>query len=224
MKKLLLLLAANVLASISGAQTLTTNNFALNPTTAIPDGNLVGLTETFTVSGLTGSITNVQFSLDVSGGFNGDLYVYLAGPAGQMAVLLNRAGVTTGNPAGYGDGGLHITFDDAAANGNIHYYQPVQNPGGGQLLGTWAPDGRNIDPQSIPSAFDSAITDANLSLFNGSDGNGVWTFFIADLAGGNGTATLNQAILTITTVPEPQTLALAVGGGLLLLLASRKWR
>ena len=87
---------------------------------------------------------------------------------------------------------------------------------GGQLTGTWAADGRNLDPLSAGSAFDAAGTGANLSVFQNTDGNGVWTVFIADLSSGGGPATLNSLALTIMTVPEPQTWVM-VGGGLAVL-------
>ena len=85
-------------------------------------------------------------------------------------------------------------------------------------------DGRAIDPQSTPSVFDAASTGANLSLFNNLVANGQWTLFIADLSGG-GQSTLVSWGLTVVTVPEPQTWAMAIGGlGLLLTLNRRRAR
>jgi hypothetical protein len=144
-----------------------------------------------------------------------------------MAVLLNRVGLSAGNPVGYSDAGFNITLDQNAASGNIHYYQNLLNPGGGQLTGDWAPDGRNIDPQSSGSAFDGAGTGAGLNVFNGLDGgsaNGVWTLFIADMSVGGGTATLNHAAVSIMTVPEPRAVSLAAVSGVLILLAAQKKR
>jgi hypothetical protein len=54
---------------------------------------------------------------------------------------------------------------------------------------------------------------AGLNLYNGLNGgdvNGTWTLFIADLPAGGGSPTFNQAVLTIITVPEPQTIALSL--------------
>jgi subtilisin-like proprotein convertase family protein len=78
------------------------HTYILNPDVSIPDENSAGLMESFSLNGLTGSITNVQVSLDIMGGFNGDLYAYLAGPQGQFAVLLNRAGLSGSKPFGFG--------------------------------------------------------------------------------------------------------------------------
>jgi len=194
-----------------------TSSYTNSTSAGIPDGSPVGLMEQFSVSGLGGSITNVQVSLDITGGFNGDLYAYLAGPQGQFAMLLNRAGITVSNPYGYGDAGFNITLDGLTAS-NIHEYGSGYSVNGfGQVLGTWGADGRNIDPQSLGSVFDSASTAANLGVFQDTTGNGLWTFFIADLSGG-GTATLNNVILTIVTVPEPQTWAISLFGGVALLV------
>jgi len=180
--------------------------------TAIPDGNFSGLASTATISTLPGAITSVTLTLDITGGFNGDLYAYLAGPVGGFSVLVNRTGVTSGDPAGYADTGFNITF----ANGspNVHFYQlnsPGFDSGSGQLLGTWAPDGRNIDPASSPSAFGSASTGADLSTFVGHAANGNWTFFIADMSGG-GQSTLVNWGMTVVTTPEPQTWMMITGG------------
>jgi hypothetical protein len=41
--------------------------------------------------------------LDITGRFNGDSYAYLIDPQGQVAILLNRLGVTSGNAFGCGD-------------------------------------------------------------------------------------------------------------------------
>src|SRR6185312_4852833 len=68
---------------------------------AITDGSPVGISSSATFSGLSGYISSIQVNLDITGGFNGDLYAYLAGPGGQTAILLNRVGVTAGNGLGY---------------------------------------------------------------------------------------------------------------------------
>jgi subtilisin-like proprotein convertase family protein len=201
-----------------------TNNYTLLPATTIPDGNPVGVTETFNVSGLTAPSTDVQFSLNVSGGFNGDLYSYLVAPNGSIAILLNRVGISGSNPVGYSDSGFDVTFDDSGLN--IHNYQS-DSPTlvGGQLTQTWAPDGRNINPLSAGSAFDSASTTSDLSDLIASDPNGTWTFFIADMSSGGGTETVNSLTLSIISVPEPSALALAgvgLAGGAMLLRWRRK--
>src|SRR5438552_859286 len=91
----------------------------------IPDGNTAGWFDTRTLSGIANpEITDVNVSLNFSGGYSGDFYAYLAHGSG-FSVLLNRVGRATGNSSGYGDAGLNLVFDDNASNGDIHSYQTV---------------------------------------------------------------------------------------------------
>lgn len=218
--KLTFIAVALLLALVGRAQTnFTYNSGTVNAT--VPDANPVGITQTATIAGLSGFITNVSVNLNITGGFNGDLYVYLAGPSGQLAVILNRVGVTSGNPFGYFNTGFNITLDNSGAN--VHNYQSGSYTlnGGGQLTGTWNADGRNISPLSSGSVFDAASTAANLNLFNNTIPNGTWTLFLADLSGG-GQSTLVSWGMTIVTVPEPQTWAMLAGGATMLLALRRR--
>ncbi len=196
----------------------TTNyNFTFPANVAVPDGNGNGLALATNLSGLGSLMTQVTVSLDITGGFNGDLYAYLAGPSGGFAVLLNRTGVTAGNAFGYSDTGFNITFDDSANNHDIHFYQSsaYNLDGGGGLTGDWSSDGRAIDPLSSPSLFDTTASSATLASFTGTNPNGTWTLFLADMSAG-GISTLNDWTVNITTVPEPSTWALLGTGALLL--------
>jgi len=216
MKAKILVLMLGLLALKGWSQPMT-GSFTNSAVSRIPVGSPVGLMEKFTVSSLSGSISNVQVTLDITGGFNGNLYAYLVNPVGQLVVLLNRPGVTGSNPFGYSDAGMNITLDGLAVN-NIHNY----DSGSYSLRGTtWAADGRNIDPESAGSVFDAASTAANLSVYQNTAANGVWTFFIADLGAGGGTPNLNSVILSIITVPEPQSGAL-LGSGLTIIWLMRK--
>jgi len=211
-------------ACLAQGQVLVTNTSSTSVNSAIPDGNPTGLTSTTTFSGVQGSINNdeVSVNLDITGGFNGDLYAYLAGPTTGFAILLNRTGITSGNQFGYSDPGFNITLSDGSPN--IHGYQlssPTFNSSG-QLTGTWGPDGRNINPQSAPSAFDTASTGTDFTSFENTTANGTWTLFIADMSSGS-QATLVSWGLTVVTVPEPQTWALLLGGvGVLFALNRRR--
>lgn len=129
--------------ALSGRSQSLTTSLTNSTVTALPDGNPVGLMEQFNVSGVGSSVSNVQVTLDITGGFNGDLYAYLVSPQGQLVVLLNRPGVTSINPFDYGDAGMNITLDGIATN-NIHDYVSTL---GYSLSGTtWAADGRNVNP------------------------------------------------------------------------------
>jgi subtilisin-like proprotein convertase family protein len=202
------------------ASAQTTNyNFSFSPNAVVPDGNASGLALNANVTGVNGSIADLTVSLDISDGYNGDLYAYLRGPNGGFSVLLNRTGVTGGNSFGYDDHGFNVTFDDSAT-GNIHFYQTLTYDlnGSGQLTGDWQPDGRAIDPLSSPSLFDTTQPTATLNSFDGTDPNGTWTLFLADLSGGGQSTVVNWG-LNIETVPEPSVGALL---GIGILLAARK--
>jgi subtilisin-like proprotein convertase family protein len=189
---------------------------------ALPDGDLSGLALNTNLTGLSGSIANATVSLNISGGFNGDLYLYLAGPSGGFVTLLNRVGVARGNAVGYSDTGFNLKFDDSTSFENIHFYQNSSYTlnGSGQLTGTWATDGRNIDPLATPAVFDATQPSLFLDSFNGTDPNGTWTLFIADLSNG-GQSTLVSWGLSIVTVPEPSMYAL-MGIGFALFLARKR--
>jgi subtilisin-like proprotein convertase family protein len=212
MKLLIAILAA--MSLIVGVQAQTaTNVFQQTANEVIPDANPTGLFSTIAVGGLSGSIQNITVTLDITNGFNGDLFAYLSFDSGY-AVLLNRVGVTDGNAFGYSDTGFDVTFDDSADYNNIHLYQnyEYQLNGIGQLTGTWSSDGRDIDPQSDPSRFDTTSPTATLDSFDNLDPNGTWTFFVADMASGYQSTLVNWGI-TIITVPEPTTIQFLVTFG-----------
>jgi subtilisin-like proprotein convertase family protein len=189
----------------AGAAFSQVNNYSFTFTNGgvVPDANASGFALATNLTDMVGSISDLSISLDVTGGYNGDLYAYLAGPAG-FAVLFNRVGVSNNaSQFGYSDPGLNITFSSAAIN-DFHYYQDVA---GYSLNGTtWLADGRNIDPQSDPNAFLSASQTATLNSFYNTVPNGTWTLFLADLSSGS-QSTLVGWGLDITTVPEPAGLA-----------------
>ena len=157
---------------------------------------------------MVGPTISITVALNITGGFNGDLYAYLLSPQGTMVVLLNRIGMGSANYFGSSDAGFNITFDSAAAS-NVHDGLSV---GGGQLTGAWLADSRAIDPLSSPGAFDASPLGNTLLNLDGTSPNGAWTLFIADLSGG-GDSTLVSWGLTVVTVPEPQTWTL-LGGSL----------
>lgn len=208
---------------VSMAVAQTNYNFTFPVNVAVPDGDPSGLALNNNLTGMDGVISSLTVSLNISGGFNGDLYAYLAGPDGGFAVLLNRTGVTDGNAFGYDDTGFNVTFTTSATN-NIHFYQNLAYDlnSNGQLTGDWQPDGRAIDPQSSPSLFDSTSPTALLNSFDDTNPNGTWRLYLADLSNGAESQLVNWD-LEITTIPEPGDLSLlALGGCLTALGCSRR--
>ena len=188
----------------------------------IPDANAAGWSDSRTVSIADLSITDISVKLNVSGGYNGDLYAYLS-YNGVLIPLLNRVGVAASSPSssfGYSDTGFNITL--SSTGNDVHFYgrnSPSFN-GNGQLTGTWQVDGRNIDPASPPGDFDSASR-VTFSGLNGMNPNGTWTLFFADMSSG-AQSTVVSWELDITAVPEPANVALGVFGGLF--VAFSVWR
>ncbi len=188
----------------------------------VPDANTTGWSDTRTLAGISESfIEDVNVTLNLSGGWNGDLYAYLVHGSG-FSVLLNRVGRTAGDGFGSGDAGMNVTLDDNAANGDIHLY------GAGNILGgaAWAADGRNVNPLNT---LDTDGRGSLLNTFNGQDPNGQWTLFIADLSGGD-VSTLTSWGLNIeassggsVSVPDggASSLLVAIGLGALGLLRFR---
>ena len=185
-----------LMSFVLGGLTAQAQLFQDNVNTAIPDGNPAGLSSTINVTGLANQLQDITVSLDIAGGFNGDLYAYLSHGSTGFAVLLNRVGKTASDPFGYSDAGFHITLSDAASL-DIHNYG---GNGGAPLTGIWQPDGRNVDPQLV---LDTSLRTASLNSFVGSDPNGTWTLFVADMAGGGGQAVLQSWGIDVTPVPEP---------------------
>ncbi len=191
-----------LLAAAGARAALFVENFS-GASTAIPDGNPTGVAFSGTVSDITSGfpVLGLTVSLNISGGYNGDLYAYLVAPNGTRVLLMNQPGVSV-NGFGAGGAGMNITLQDGAtANGSI------QNETGGSVLS---------------GSYNAA---GSLVNFNGSVADGTWTLFFADLSSGGGTSTLNSWSLGIVAVPEPVTWALVIFGtfGLLVTLGRRCW-
>jgi len=160
----------------------------------IPDGNPVGVTFVGTVSDIPAGFTvsGLTVNLNISGGYNGDLYAYLMAPNGTAVVLLNQPGVSDSNPFGASGAGMNITLQDATS---VH--GSIQSETSGSVLS---------------GSYNAAGT---LVSFNGSVADGTWTLYFADLSSGGGTSTLDSWSLDITAVPEPGSVALGIFGALL---------
>lgn len=194
---------------------------------AIPDGSSAGLARSLMISTGGEIITDVQVSVNISataGGtaFLGDLYLYLSNGT-NLAVLANRPGRRAGAAAGYSDDqSMDVTFS-LAAPADFHNYRltatgshttSLSNP----LAGIWEADGRATDPASV---LDTDPRTAGLGVFTGALADGTWSLFSADLSSG-ATHQLNSWSISITTVPEPGSAAMLLGGSLLLALRRRR--
>jgi subtilisin-like proprotein convertase family protein len=213
-----LLLGLPLALSAVGLQAQLTETYSYTPNLALPDGNATGLSDAHLISGSAiTAIGSLTVGLQITGNFNGDLYVYLrheteTSPGNFLtdgfAVLLNRVGRTLLNGFGYADNGLTVTLSDSAVNGDIHNYQSVTPDPGSPTI--WWPDPRNVDPSTV---LDTSPRTSPLSGFNGLSPNGRWTLFGADVQMG-GMSQIDSWQLNFTAVPEPRQFAAVVALGL----------
>ena len=160
--------------------------------TAVPDNNVNGWADSRTLSGLNGTISGLAVTLDLTGGWNGDLYAYVQYGSG-FTVLLNRVGVSEAPPSGNAGEGFQVTFSADGTPG-LHTYL---GNGSGLLTGVWQPDG------------------AGFNSFLGLNPNGAWHLFVADLNGVDVMTVNGWGLhLELSAVPEPSELA-AMSFGLL---------
>lgn len=194
---LLVVLLGAVATPLLEAQTIETYTFTTNR--VVPDGSAVGLSDVRNINSAIGTITSLKVRLKIAGEYNGDLYGYVRHSSG-FTVLLNRSGRTVSDSYGYGDSGFDVTFQNGAANGDIHVYQNVTTPAAGSpLTGTWQPDGRSVDPTN---ATDLSARSTSLTNFNGLNAAGEWTLYLADIDLG-ATNMLNEWALEITGTAYP---------------------
>ena len=193
-------------------------------TTDIPDGSTVGITASQTVSDIPTAgggdiINNVDVTLNISGGYNGDLYGYLVlqsvDGSTTTSILLNRVGTTATDSFGADGSGFNVTLTGGATDnlgdpnsGDIHIASETT---GSALTGVYLADGRAVSPLTVT---DTSSRTAGLDVFNsGIEANGTWTLFLADLSAG-GQSQLNSWGLSISVVPEPVTAGMIVFGSL----------
>lgn len=225
MKKQMLLgsLALLAFATVSSA-TLVIDSTMGNTWTVnqdIPDANPAGIALSHTFSGLYeglggAGINAVDVHLNLTGGFNGDLYGYLVlqnGSGTYTSILLNRVGREDASGFGFSTGGFGSIVLSSAGGTDIH---TVTSPAGG----TYSADGRTVNPNGDFSGPGVASRPAQLNVFTagGISANGTWTLFLADLSGGDVSHLVSWG-LDVSVVPEPTTWALI---GFVALLAGGK--
>jgi uncharacterized repeat protein (TIGR01451 family) len=151
-----------------------------------------------TVSGLTGTVTDVNVTLsNITSDYTGDLEVLLVSPGGaQNLVLMSDAGQAPGTGAGGAVSNLTITFDDAAAS-----FLP-QNadlaPSNSSI--TRKPTNYNEGtPDVFPSPAPAPSANTTLAgAFNGLSPNGIWSLYVVDDSCGDGPDTIGGWSLDVT--------------------------
>jgi hypothetical protein len=199
MKKILLALLLALLASHSSFATLYTTNWNSGFANGgvVPDNNLSGWSDTRSVSTMpAGTFTGLSVDLQLSGGWNGDLYAYLVHDTG-FTVLLNHVGVGVAGVSafGYGDAGMNVNL--AVTGTSIHEY-------GGNSTFSATPSG----------SWQTDNTSGSLASFLSTIPNGTWSLFIADQSGGGVTTVQSWGLqMDIVAVPEVETWVAAALAG-----------
>ena len=188
----LLLAAVNVPAAVDFTQTFTPADGT------IPEGNPVpeDFAGAITAAGSDQTVLSLSVSLNVTGGYDGDLTAFLVSPNNTRVTLLDQPGRLI-NGFGAGGAGLNVTLTDLAVKN-------IQDEISHQVLtGTFLP------AQSLRNFENSPV-------------NGTWRLFFADLGSGAGNATLNSWSLEIESVPEPGNYRAALLVAMMLVLSG--WR
>lgn len=196
MNRLILFCAVLLAFAVQVSASLTTNfsgSFANSG--YVPDANFNGWSDTrnLNVTEYAGfTVTDVQVTLNISGGWNGDLYGYLVHDSG-FVVLLDRVGNSTFSPYGYGEAGFTgVTLADDVAHTSIESYGGSANAAAALSGGTY-----NSQGSTLNTSFDTLNV------------NGNWTLFLADLSSGD-ISQVTGWTLTIEAVPEPTTWAMLI--------------
>ena len=157
----------------------------------IPDNTAAGVAYSinFGTSGL--NISDISVTLNLSGGYNGDIYAYLS-HGSQSVVLLNQI-TGAANSSGF-----NITLVEGTGSS----IQTAAGMAGQTLTGTYT-------------------ANQNLVSFNNTDPNGSWTIFFADLNPGDTSTLNGFSIsMTAVPEPITWALGI-FGAGALLLTAGR---
>ena len=193
------------------------------------DASAVGVGNAFsgTITGdPSAQVVAAAVTLNISGGYNGTLYVYLIAPNGTETILMNGGAYGAGNNLSLS--GANITLASAAfVDGNTVNTAPgyasinavddtAHNSGtpNYQLTGTYLPYQSLLYQDPASARWPGVPT--------GPYADGTWTLGLLDFTAGDAPLTLNGWSLELTVVPEPVPLALALFTAMLLALAGIK--
>jgi subtilisin-like proprotein convertase family protein len=120
---------------------------------------------TIAVSGLTGSVVDVNVTLNgITHTFPDDIDVLLVGPFGQNVVLMADSGGSNDIT------GVNLTFDDSASSSLPDSTQIV--------AGTYKPTNHGAFSGTSPAP--AGPYGSALSIFNGTNPNGTWSLYVYD--------------------------------------------
>ncbi|MDX2131822.1 MAG: M12 family metallo-peptidase [Planctomycetota bacterium] len=199
----------NLRLSIASAQGSGTYNFSFatgtlpppvsqtftwsGPALAIPDNNTTGVSAPLNVSGMTGTLSDVNFRINgtscsaaqgsttvgLTHSWVGDLVLALRAPGGAPTVIVvDRPGVPASQFGNDGNNFCQSIFDDEASN-------PIENAANtlAPFTGSWTPNGA-------------------LSAFDGLSPNGEWRLDVSDRASGDTGTLRNWSLILSTQAPR----------------------
>jgi subtilisin-like proprotein convertase family protein len=141
------------------------------------------------ISGLSGTVVKVTVDLrSLSHTFSDDIDMVLVGPTGASAVIMSDAG------GSWPISNLNLTFDDNAA-------APLSDTA--QLTsGTYQPVNYGPGIDAWPGVAPPPSGNSALSVFNGTDPNGIWKLYVLDdEAGDSGNLGAGWCLNIATTGP-----------------------
>jgi uncharacterized repeat protein (TIGR01451 family)/uncharacterized delta-60 repeat protein len=184
---------------LGGGASGTNNSFILIQ----EEGPALPYPSSISITGATGFVSKVSLTLsNYSHSFPDDVDMLLVGPNGQGVVVLSDVG------GGVDVNGLTLTIDDQAATA-----LPNASP---LVAGVFQPANyitRDETPDLFPTPAPSGPYASQLTAFNGSDPNGVWSLYVVDdsrLDSGSIAGGWSLDITTVFAVDPTANLALSV--------------
>ncbi|BAQ63402.1 S-layer family protein [Geminocystis sp. NIES-3709] len=140
----------------------------------IDDVNVGGSTpypSDINVSGLGGNISKISVTLNnLSHSWTGDIDILLVGPTGAKTILMSDIGENIAT------NGVTLTFDATAANFlNNSNITTSGNYKPNNLVGT-----SGVEPDFFPSPAPADSYNMDLSVFNNTNPNGIWSLYVVD--------------------------------------------
>ena len=131
---------------------------------------------TIAVSGLGGQTTKVTLTIDLDHSTKSDLEMLLVGPRGQKVLVMSDAAGEAGSPVTW-------TFDDAAASGLTCGDAAPEPPSG--TYRTTNCERFEGDSDALHAPAPQPPYAGALAAFNGTDPNGTWKLYVADVGSGD---------------------------------------
>ncbi len=186
-------LALGAVIALSGSSFVFAQTFSGAGLGGIPDNNPAGLDTTFTVSGVTGPITDLTVSATLTHTWVGDLIVTLIAPGGSpSATIFARPNRVGGAGIGSGShlGGTYGFVDPLTPSSLDFWPAAATSPVAPGLLYRTSSEGAGTGTPLV-SPF-AGLTPAQI--------NGAWTLRFVDAAAAD-TGTVTATSLTLTAVP-----------------------